>query len=155
MPSHSWSLIWASPCRKALDGDWDHRKEPPEVGTPTPIPHQSADWLLVAQVSREGATGSLWSHWSQHSQPAEGPGRGIKGTTQGVDRETKKSLTWAGQRPDCCPCLAIQSSFYSHSGSQPQPLTALVPPCFPLHLFLGPFLPPLSLVPAFDLPSLF
>lgn len=156
-PSHSWSLIWTSLSREALDGAWNHREEPPETGKlvfgTLPPAHQLVNRLLVAQVSREEATTNCWSHWNQQLQLVEGPGRGIKASTQGVDRE--KSLTWARQSPDCCLCLAILSSFYFPSGSQPQPLSALFPPCFSLCLFLGPSLPPAFLVPASELPFLF
>lgn len=43
----------------------------------------------------------------------------------------KRRASCPGQAlsPDSCPCLAIQSSFYSHSRPWPQPLSALVPPC--------------------------
>lgn len=100
------------------------------------IPLRSATWLLFAQVPREG---TAQSHWSQHSQPVEGTWVGCQGHPLSLEPE-KRSSRCPGRAlsPDSCPCLAIQSSFYSHSQPRPQPLSALVPPCVSVHLFLSP-----------------
>lgn len=86
------------------------------------IPLRSATWLLFAQVPREG---TAWSHWSQHSQPVEGTWVGCQGHPLRLELEKRNSsCPGLALSPDNWPCLAIQSSFYSHSQPRPSALVS-------------------------------
>lgn len=66
---------------------------------------QSANQLLLVQVSGEGSRGPL------EPKPRASPGDlgGASRALQGVARADRSQQTWASQRPDCCLRVATQA----------------------------------------------